>query len=156
MLRMDHFWWAEASGLYRLSGNRFEKLSVDFNSIAWAQGIQSDGKGHTFLGTDAGLVELFSQPGQDQFAMRRFPQPTGTSGPGASGILVDGDVLWYGCGRQLCRMDARGTEVFGRESGLPDRELQMIQKDHEGNLWVRARNEGVFEWPAGEATIRAA
>ena len=57
--------------------------------------------------------------------MRRFPQPAGTSGPGAYGILVDGDVLWYGCGQQLCRMDAHGTRVFGQESGLPGRELQM-------------------------------
>jgi diguanylate cyclase (GGDEF)-like protein len=137
-------------GLYRLSGNRFEQIPVDFHTIAWAQGIQSDGKGHTFLGTDAGLVELSSQPGKDQFAIRRFPQPARTSGQGAFGILVDGDVLWYGCGRQLCRMDARGTLVLGRESGLPDRELQIIQKDRDGNLWVRARNAGVFEWPAGK------
>jgi hypothetical protein len=121
-------------GLYRLSGNRFEKLPTDFTTIAWAQGIQSDGKGHTFLGTDAGLVELYSQPGQDQFVMRKFPQPAGTSGPGAFGILVDGNVLWYGCGHQLCRKDARGTQVFGRESGIPDRELQCIQKDGAGNL----------------------
>ena len=141
-------------GLYRLSGNRFEKLPVDFNTIAWAQGIQSDGKGHTFLGTDAGLVELYSQPGQNQFGMRRFPQPVGTSGPGAFGILVDGDTMWYGCGHELCRMNAQGTKVFGRESGLPDRELQAIQKDGSGSLWVRARNMGVFEWPAGKAKFQ--
>jgi len=141
-------------GLYRLSGNRFEKLPVDFNTIDWAQGIQSDGKGHTYLGTDAGLVELYSQPGQEQYGMRKFPQPAGTSGPGAFGILADGDVLWYGCGQQLCRMDAHGTEVFGRESGLPERELQVIQKDGSGNLWVRARNAGVFEWPAGKAKFQ--
>jgi diguanylate cyclase (GGDEF)-like protein len=138
-------------GLYRLSGNRFEKLQLGFNSIGWAQGIQSDGKGHTFLGTDVGLVELYSQPGQPQFGVRKFPQPAGSSGPEAYGILVDGDILWYGCGLQLCRMDALGTRVFGRESGLPDHELQVIQKDGDGNLWVRARNAGVFEWPAGKA-----
>ena len=138
-------------GLYRLSGNHFEKLAADFNTISSAQGIESDGKGHTYLGTDAGLVELYSQPGPDQFGMRRFPQPAGTSGPAAYGILVDGDIVWYGCGQQLCRMDAAGTRVFGRESGLPDRELQVIRKDRAGNLWVRARNAGVFEWPAGKA-----
>ena len=75
-------------GLYRFSGNRFEKLPTDFATIVWTQGIQSDGKGHTYLGTDAGLVELYSQPGQEQYGMRRFPQPAGTSGPGAFGILV--------------------------------------------------------------------
>jgi diguanylate cyclase (GGDEF)-like protein len=141
-------------GLYRLSGNRFEKIPGGFQTISWAQGIESDGKGHTFLGTDTGLVELYSQAGQDPFGQRRFPQPAGTSGPGASGILVDGDVLWYGCGEQLCRMDSLGTRVFGRESGLPDRELQVILKDGAGNLWVRARNAGVFEWPAGKAKFQ--
>src|ERR1039458_9057890 len=53
-------------GLYRLSGNRFEKISGPFKTIPWASAIQSDGKGHTYLGTDAGLVELSSQPGQDR------------------------------------------------------------------------------------------
>jgi ligand-binding sensor domain-containing protein len=44
-------------GLYQLSGNRFEKLPVVFKTVSWAQGIRSDGKGHTFIGTDSGLVE---------------------------------------------------------------------------------------------------
>jgi len=137
-------------GLYHLSGNRFEKVPGAFNSVAWAQGIQSDGKGHTYLGTDIGLVELSSQPGQTAFSMRIIPQPEGTTTPSASGILLDGDAVWYGCGHELCRMDSNGTRVFSRESGLPDRELQVILKDGVGNLWVRAKNGGVFEWPAGK------
>jgi diguanylate cyclase (GGDEF)-like protein len=141
-------------GLFHLSGNRFEKLPGAFTSISWAQGIQSDGKGHTYLGTDAGLLELYSEPGKHDFAMRAFPQPQGTSGPGAYGILVDEDVLWYGCGLELCRMDAHGTRVFSRESGLPGLAITTILKDRAGNLWVRARNGGVLVWPAGEARFQ--
>ena len=115
-------------GLYRFSGNRFEKLSGPFKTIPWASAIQSDLKGHTYIGTDAGLIELYSQPVQNGFAMRIIPQPQGTSGPGVYGVLVDGDVLWYGCGFELCRMDAHGTRVFGQESGLPGQELQTILK----------------------------
>ena len=59
-------------GLYHLSGNRFEKIPGPFKSIPWAFAIQSDGKGHTFIGTNGGLVELSSQPGQDGFAIRSF------------------------------------------------------------------------------------
>jgi diguanylate cyclase (GGDEF)-like protein len=136
-------------GLYHLSGNRFEKIPGPFKTIPWAAAIQSDGKGRTFLGTDAGLVELYSEPGQQEFAMHSFPQPQGTSGPGVFGILVDGDVLWYGCGLELCRMDARGTQVFGQEIGLPGHELQTILKDSDGNLWVRVRNLGIYVWPIG-------
>jgi diguanylate cyclase (GGDEF)-like protein len=138
-------------GLYHLSGNRFEKVPVAFKTIAWQQGIASDGKGHTFLATDSGLMELHSEPGQDGFAVRSFPQAPGTSGPGASSVFVDGDTLWYGCGQQLCRLDPHGTKVFGRENGLPDRDLVDILKDHDGNLWVRARNSGLFEQRAGQA-----
>ena len=141
-------------GLFRLHGNRFEKLSFDFKTVSWAQGIQSDGKGHTFLGTDSGLKELYTEPGKDGFAMRGFPQPPGTTGSGAWGVLVDGDTLWYGCGNELCRKDSKGTAVYGRESGLPERACLTIRKDHGGNLWVRARNTGVFELPAGESKFR--
>jgi diguanylate cyclase (GGDEF)-like protein len=148
-------------GLYHLSGNRFEKVAVPAKTIAWAQGIQSDGKGHTFLGTDAGLLELYSQPGSSQpgsvqpgsagFSIRAFPQPQGTSSAAAYAVLIDGDVIWYGCGLELCRMDPRGTRVFSRESGLPGRALLAVQRDHAGNLWVCARQDGVYELPAGKS-----
>ena len=141
-------------GLYQLSGSRFQKLAVDFKAVSWAQGIQSDGKGHTFIGTDSGLVEIYSETGLDGFAVRKFPRAPGTSGPDAYGVLVDGDTLWYGCGEELCHMNSDRTTVFGRDSGLPDRAWLAIQKDHEGNLWVRAKNAGVFVLPTGKTEFR--
>ena len=141
-------------GVYRLSGNRFEKLPVSFKAVSWMHSIQSDGNGHTFLGTEVGLVELYLKPGQDGFGERRFPQPKGTSGPNAYGVLLDGDIVWFGCGEQICRMDSDGTTVFGEQNGLPGRQWQAIRKDREGNLWVRGRNAGVFEKKAGESTFK--
>jgi diguanylate cyclase (GGDEF)-like protein len=141
-------------GLYRLLGNRFEKLAVPFKTVSWAQGIQSDGKGHTFLGTDSGLVEFYTEPEHDGFAVRNFPQAPGTSGPQADAVLVDGDVVWYGCGQELCRMDANGTRVLGKENGLPGRPVLTIRKDGNGDLWVRPRNSGVFVLPAGQSKFR--
>jgi diguanylate cyclase (GGDEF)-like protein len=141
-------------GLYHLRGNSFEKLPVSFKTVSWAQGIQSDGKGHTFLGTDSGLVELYSEPAHDGFAVHSFPQAAATSGPSVDAVFVDGDILWYGCGRQLCRMDRDGTRVFGPKSGLPDCPMGVIRKDREGNLWVRARNAGVFLLPPGQTKFR--
>jgi diguanylate cyclase (GGDEF)-like protein len=138
-------------GLYRLSGNRFEKLATPFKTVSSRQGIQSDGKGHTYLGTDAGLVELDSSPRNHEIAFREFPQPNGTSGVQVNGIFTDGDVLWYGCGLELCRMDAHGTRVFSRESGLPPARMLSIRKDLAGNLWVAAQGAGIFVWPAGKA-----
>ena len=141
-------------GLYRLRGNRFEKLPVNFKTVSWAQGIQSDGKGHTFLGTESGLMELESEAGHDRFAVHGFPQPPAASGPSVDAVLVDGDVLWDGCGQQLCRIDRDGTRVFGTKNGLPEDPLIVIRKDREGNLWVRTRSSGVFELPAGENQFR--
>jgi diguanylate cyclase (GGDEF)-like protein len=141
-------------GLYHLKGNRFEKVVGSFKSVNWAQGIASDTKGNTFLGTDSGLVELSSVPGQPWFMERRFPQPPGSSDPGAYGVQVDGDVVWYGCGLELCRMDGNGTTVMGRESGLPTRAVMVIRKDGLGNVWVRVKNEGEFVLPAGQTRFR--
>ena len=138
-------------GLYRLSGNRFEKLATPFKAVSGLQGIDSDGKGHTFLGADTGLVELSLQPGQRDYAFRSFSQPHETSGPQAYGIFIDGDTLWYGCGLELCRIDAQGTQVLSRDSGLPADQIIAIQKDRAGSLWVTARFGGMFVWPAGKA-----
>jgi len=138
-----------AFGLYRLQGNHFDKVPVSFKTISPSQGIASDGKGHTFLGTESGLVELESAAGRAEFAEHDFPQAAGTSGPGVDGVLVDGDVVWYGCGKELCRMDRDGTRVFGEESGLSNYRLMVVLKDREGNLWLRLRNTGVLVQPAG-------
>ncbi len=141
-------------GLYHLTGNSFEKLPVPFKTVSWAQGIQSDGKGHTFLGTDSGLMELYSEAGEDGFAVKKFPRGPATSGPGVDAVFVDGDTLWYGCGRQVCRTDRDGTRIFGAESGLPDSDVMVIRKDRAGNFWFRARNAGVFVLPAGQTKFR--
>jgi ligand-binding sensor domain-containing protein len=137
-------------GLYRLFGHRFEQLVTPFKTVSTLQGIQSDGKGHTFLATDAGLAELDSSPGKHDFAIRSIPQPPGTSGPQANGLFIDGDALWYGCGLELCRMDVHGTRVFSRDRGLPANPIMAIQKDRAGNLWVTVRSDGIFVWPAGK------
>jgi ligand-binding sensor domain-containing protein len=141
-------------GLYHLRGNRFERLPVTFKTVSWVQGIQADGKGHTFIGTDSGLMELDSEPGQDGFRVQSLARVAGTSGPEVDAVLVDGDVLWYGCGHELCRRDQNGTQVFGRESSRPDGALLVIRKDRAGALWVRAKNAGVLVMPAGQTKFR--
>jgi len=141
-------------GLYQLKGNRFEEIKGAFKTVSWAQGIQADNKGNTFLGTDIGLVELSSVSGQTSFAQRNFGPVPGSADSGAYGVLVDGDILWYGCGLKLCRMDQTGTRVLGRESGLTDHSAMVIRKDGSGNLWVRAKNDGEFVLPSGQTRFR--
>jgi diguanylate cyclase (GGDEF)-like protein len=142
------------TGLYELRGNRFLRVPVPFKTVDWAQGIQSDGRGHTYLGTDSGLFVLSSQPGQEWFAIRKVVSPMAETGTEAHAVLVDGDAVWYGCGLELCHIQDGETTVLGLESNLPARPINTIRKDREGNLWVRCRNEGEFILPAHQSRFR--
>jgi diguanylate cyclase (GGDEF)-like protein len=147
-------------GLLRLRGNRFEKVTGPFKSVGELQGIQSDGKGHTYLNTEHGLVVLSMEPGKDGFTFHTIPPPEGTPTtmvngvPEAGAVLLDGNVIWYGCGLSLCRLENGQTRVYGVESGLLARAAVVILKDRRGNLWLRLRNGGVLMLPAGESQFR--
>ena len=147
-------------GLLRLRGDHFEKIPGPFKSVSELEGIQADGKGHTFINTEHGLMELSMEPGKDGYAVRPIPPPAGTPEtsvngvPEAGGILIDGDAIWYGCGLSLCRLENGATQVYGTESGLPAHSVVDIRKDHKGNLWLRLRNAGVLVLPAGMSQFR--
>lgn len=143
------------SGLYHFSGGRFEKLALPVHSVSATQGIQSDGQGHTYLATGDGLAELSARPGQAGFSYHLFPRPPGTSGAEAHSVLLDGGVIWYGCGQEICRMDAGGTTtVLGRESGLPRDQWRAIVKDRDGAFWVSGNDTGILERPAGQSLFK--
>lgn len=143
--------WAGGSiGLYQMRGNHFERLATEFKTVAAAQGIASDEKGHTYLATEAGLYRASSKPANNGIDLSKIPEAPGISGPEVSSVLVDGDTVWFGCGHQLCQQDKTETHVFGAESGLPDRAIRAIRTDGSGNLWVRCDIDGLFERPAGQ------
>jgi diguanylate cyclase (GGDEF)-like protein len=136
-------------GLYRLVGNRFQRLATSFHAVSWLQGIASDGRGDTFVGTDEGLVEL-ARATSGGYQEHRIPQPARVAGKSAWGVLVLGDTIWWGCADELCRKDPKGVTVFGTESGLATSEWEAIQKDRSGNVWVRGRNAGEYVLKPGE------
>jgi diguanylate cyclase (GGDEF)-like protein len=149
-----------AFGLIRLRGNRFEKVPGAFKNVGEIQGIQSDGKGHTYVNTNRGLMELSIAPGKNEIAIHPIPLPPGTvetesnGVPEVGGVLVDGDAVWYACGAQLCRLEKNGTRVYGIKDGLPAQTVVSLLKDHQGTLWLRLRNVGVFVLPVGESRFR--
>jgi diguanylate cyclase (GGDEF)-like protein len=136
-------------GLFNLIGNRFERVPIPAQSVNWVQGIQSDGKGRTFIATDAGLLQLTAARG---LRIDRLPQPPGASGANTFGVSIETatGAVWYGCGHEVCRMDGGGTAVLGRESALPEVDWLAVRKDPGGNLWVRGRHVGVFVLPSGK------
>jgi diguanylate cyclase (GGDEF)-like protein len=149
-----------AFGLIRLRGDHFEKVPGPFKSVGELQGIQADGKGHTFLNTDRGLMELSVDPGKEPYTVRPIPprpgiRETGTNGVAEAGaLLIEGDAIWYGCGFALCHLEKGLTQVHGTGSGLPASTVVSIRKDQKGDLWLRLRNGGVFVLPAGQSQFR--
>jgi diguanylate cyclase (GGDEF)-like protein len=141
-------------GLYRLAGNRFQKLATSFHSVSWLQGIASDGQGNTYLGTDEGLVELVRAPAGAGYEEHRIPQPPDVTGNAAWGVLAQGDTIWWGCGEELCRKDRKGVTVFGTENALAASEWEAIQIDRSGNVWVRGRNAGEYVLKPGQAKFQ--
>jgi diguanylate cyclase (GGDEF)-like protein len=140
-------------GLYRLVGNRFEKIATIFKSINWLQGIASDGP-YTYLGTDEGLVEMTRPPEGAGYSQTLIPTPRGVPGKAAWGVLVHGDELWWGCGEALCRRGPKGDTVFGAKDGLASGEWVSILIDHSGNLWVHERTSGEYIRWRGEANFK--
>ena len=59
-------------GLYRLSGNRFEKLAVDFNTIAWLRASNRMGRATPFLAPTPGLWNCIPNPGRINLACGGF------------------------------------------------------------------------------------
>ena len=141
-------------GLFWLRGSRFEKVPVPFKTISWSQGIQSDGRGRTYLATDSGLFVLESPPDQGAVTIHRVYPARGAPGEAASGVFIEGDTIWFGCGVKLCVLKPGEVNVFDEKDGLPGAPLAAVLKDGLGNLWVRARNAGILEWPKGETKFR--
>ncbi len=137
-------------GLYRLARNRFEKIPGWFHGVGSLDGIASDGRGGTWVGTENGLVELVEAPGGAGYEERRIAEPAGVTGRGAWGVFAEGSTIWWGCGEQLCRRDQKGTVVYGARDGLADAEWDAILKDRQGNLWVRGGNAGEYVLKRGE------
>ncbi|HME05405.1 MAG TPA: HD domain-containing phosphohydrolase, partial [Bryobacteraceae bacterium] len=128
-------------GLFRKAGERFEPIPMPgAKSVSWFSGIQSDGKGSTWLATDAGLM-VVTRKDTTSFAFHLIGKPSGVENPNAYGLLVEGNTVWFGCDRQLCQFNGGRVAVFGMNAGLPLSQWKGIQRAGNGDLWVQGRSE---------------
>ncbi len=149
-------------GLFQKAGERFKAIAMPgAKSVTWFSGIQSDGKGSTWIATEAGLMRMTRDPGTAGFVFRLIPKPSGVDKPNAYGLLVEGDTVWYGCDTELCRFDGRQNLVFGVTAGLPESQWKSIQRAGNGDLWAKGRTEiarlrrGSTRFEVVEAPFRA-
>lgn len=144
-----------SKGLYQFAGDRFEKVPLPGNpQISWLHGMQANAAGHVYIATTAGLIALSGARGG--FSFRYIPNPPQVKGRDASSVLVDGNEIWYGCGRQLCELTADRTLIFGSRNGLPAALWLPIGRDSQGNLWVKDWGPDIRVLPAGASSFRAA
>jgi len=130
------------AGLYYLHGDRFESLELPgAGGVGAYSGIQSDGKGRTYITTERGLVVAGNAIGGGKPAFRLLPTPGGAGGPNTHGVFLEGSVVWYGCGGSLCRMTPDGVTVFGKKDGLPQGRWMCIRRDGNGDLWVNDKHQ---------------
>lgn len=142
-----------AGGLFQHAGNVFEKIPLPGNpDVSWLHGMQSDARGHTYLATTAGLMVLTGVRGR--FVVRTLAEPAGIAGRGAWGIFLDGQTVWYGCGRQLCARSGDRVQVFGQSAGLPPAIWIPIGRDLQGQLWVQGRGSDIRVLPPGGSLFR--
>jgi diguanylate cyclase (GGDEF)-like protein len=125
------------AGLYRERGGRFEKLDLPGSGVVDGySGIESDGRGLTYIATDRGLLVARQPRGAANPDFRLLPAPAAALGRDTHGVLLETDALWYGCGVGLCRMGAEGTTVLGEANGLSRGRWTCIRRDGRGDLWV--------------------
>jgi len=142
------------TGLYRLNGSRFEKVALPSSGIIFAAGgLKPDEKGNVYAATGDGLVLLTETPQGELETQRIANPPIGTDAL-TGGILVDGDAVWYGCGRQLCRLSNGQVRVYGPQEGVRPARWTAIGKSQDGDLWLRGAGVGVAVLPKGGSSIR--
>jgi diguanylate cyclase (GGDEF)-like protein len=141
-------------GLYRFSDGHFERLPIPATSVSATQGIASDDRGHTYVATGSGLVELAVQPGRAGFSYSLLARPPNSFSPAAHSVFLKGNIIWYGCGEEICRVDRGETAVLGLKSGLPRDRWQTILEDRDGAVWVSGSRSGILERPAGQTLFR--
>ena len=126
------------AGLFALNGSHFDKVPLPGAPVVnWVGGLASDGKGQTYVATSRGLMVLTGARGS--YSVRAIATPAGVEGPSTMGILVENDAVWYGCGKQLCRMSGDQVKVYGPAEGIPPSFWMGIGRALNGDLWVQGR-----------------
>ena len=102
--------------------------------IVGREGIASSVSGRLYLATERGLMISRGDGG-----FQLIPNPARVAEDEAASVYVDASgVVWYGCGKNLCRLNNGSAQEVGPELGLPPERWDAILGDLDGNLWVRS------------------
>ena len=124
-------------GLFRRVRSHFERVRMPgAKTVSWYSGIQSDGRGTTWLATEAGLMAVTRGAGA-ALVFRLIPKHPSLETPKVYGLLAGADTVWYGCDTQLCRFQHGEVIVFGNKDGVPPSKWKSIKRAANGDLWAQ-------------------
>jgi diguanylate cyclase (GGDEF)-like protein len=142
------------SGLYRLTENQFKQIPMPGAAkVSFGSGIQSNGSGRSWIATDGGLLEVTRNGGADQLTLAMLPSPQHLGSPAAYGVFAEEDVVWWGCGLELCVAEGGKTRVFGRSLGLAPSPWKGIVRARNGDLWVQSKGGDIAVMRSGKTAF---
>jgi signal transduction histidine kinase/ActR/RegA family two-component response regulator len=139
-------WAGTPIGIAYLSGGRF-------HAVAYGPGLEMRSRANlaasagnaVYASTTHGLLRLTLE--SSGVAVQQLYQGE------TFGIAVEATTVWFGCGRDLCRLQGGQVTPVGTRLGLPPDRWDSALSDGRGALWVRSesrlyrlsRNSSKFE-----------
>lgn len=137
-------WVATQEGVMRRKGSHLDAVNVGGEfQVNGGGSLASDRENRLYVATSQGLLRV-----QVNGANGGYGHEWLTGQPvSAVGVDPSGNV-WFGCGRQLCRIENGEAVKVSERYGLPPGQWHSIAFSSDGSLWVRSRDQ-LFRMPEG-------
>ncbi|MBI3210861.1 MAG: response regulator [Candidatus Solibacter usitatus] len=125
-------WASTSTSLARLDGDRFTNFPFQTSDDTARTYISSDARGWVYVTTPENVF-VWKKAGD----MKPLPLPAALRS--FHGVWAEGESVWIGCGRGLCRWNGAAVETFGPSQGVVADDWRGFAKTPDGTLWVRGR-----------------
>jgi len=138
-------WIGTSHGIAVASGDRIERVATGVQlDIRGNASMAVDWRQHLYIASPSGLLRVTRE------SSRGFQEEWISKTP-AAGVSVDSNgAIWFGCDRDLCRMDDAGITRLGSKFKLPSDSWNSVLVDRTGDIWIRS-TERLYVWRPGAA-----
>jgi len=144
-----NLWVGTRAGAARLVGKAFEKVELGLPYQMYGQDtIASDELGNLYITTDKGLAQGSRGP-EGEWRFRLIKSADSRGNRPSTGVHAGSGTVWYGCGRNLCRLVDGRLDVYGPEAGVPEQLWGAIASDTRRRIWARSRNSLIWTGTQG-------
>jgi signal transduction histidine kinase/CheY-like chemotaxis protein/streptogramin lyase len=121
--------------------------------LAPSNNLGSDTRNQIYLATAAGI--LIGAPSGEGYNFRAVANPPSAGESYAIGLFVESEnSIWYGCGRQICRLAGNGAiTMYGAAHGVPAERWPAFLKDRKGSIWARSSKSLLELRPGARAFV---